>query len=736
MAPTSKAATTITASTWTKRLVPGAIVEYWVQGALHLGLIVEDCGTTVRVTDVSTATTTDEPTPSIVSHGEVISVWSQPPDRSTLAAALEVAHGLLESKDIHARILALHSERSRGTRAAFNSAAAGRVLFPNAPPLAASIAAARLIGTENAHFKRGPPGQGWRALPRAVAATREAAEFVKAARAALKGDRDALHCPAARAFLNALEVCAASAASPHKALARVMGELGYKPTAGAAAMLLGDLGLWARVRTGKRSPLVMENSATADDDVAVQKAPEWTFPAEILEMGRQIRMRSRDRRVQWLSGEMEADEVRRNLLDESSTAFCVDDRNTNFLDDAISVRMLQGGAVARVFVHIADVASLVEAGTPLDVAARDRAQSMYLPLRPLHMLPPPVMEAASFSTSLPTEAVTVQVDFDLKERRVQKWRVYPSVIPVVTRLSYDDVDQIIASPARSMVGMLSAQGCSELRALCRVAPLLAAAVADARRRVITRDPNAVSDVRLVRRATHGREYREARVLMYRDGGAHSVIADLLASAGAILREHAHRTHIAIPEAAGARTYAIRCGTAPMRRYADLTTQRQIRGALFGQPIEGRAEMDALRAWLSRRSAAVMNTVQQRRQMALFESLAATCARQRAAAKRDFAVVLARVGTITVSKRGVINVAVSLSEMGIESQAGVSHKILQHAQDVCAHMKKVDEEKASKSELLQSVLRLALPAGTEVRLRIDKVNAEKLALTASVIGASK
>ena len=101
----------------------------------------------------------------------------------------------------------------------------------------------------------------------------------------------------------------------------------------------------------------------------------------------------------------------------------MDDKNTRFLDDAVSVQVVSSNVV-RVFIHIADVDDVVRSGSSVDNLARERGFSLYLPLKPLHMLPAAVMEAASFSMMKPTKAVTISIDVDLVSESVSDWQVY------------------------------------------------------------------------------------------------------------------------------------------------------------------------------------------------------------------------------------------------------------------------------------------------------------------------
>ena len=66
--------------------------------------------------------------------------------------------------------------------------------------------------------------------------------------------------------------------------------------------------------------------------------------------------------------------------------FTIDPATAKDFDDALSVQEEGGGY--RAWVHIADVSAYVEAGSPLDRGASERAFTTYLPGRAAPMLPP------------------------------------------------------------------------------------------------------------------------------------------------------------------------------------------------------------------------------------------------------------------------------------------------------------------------------------------------------------
>jgi ribonuclease R len=127
--------------------------------------------------------------------------------------------------------------------------------------------------------------------------------------------------------------------------------------------------------------------------------------------------------------------------------FTIDPETAKDFDDAISARAEDGGI--RVWVHIADVSAFVPAGTPLDIGASHRGNSVYIPGRVAPMLPPQLADdLCSLRPHVERLCLTTEVLFD--ERLEPGEPVfYRSVIRSDERLSYGQAQQILAGAAQA-----------------------------------------------------------------------------------------------------------------------------------------------------------------------------------------------------------------------------------------------------------------------------------------------
>jgi len=119
--------------------------------------------------------------------------------------------------------------------------------------------------------------------------------------------------------------------------------------------------------------------------------------------------------------------------------FTVDPETAKDFDDALSFRQEQDGT--RAWVHIADVAQFVPAGSPLDLGAAERAFSTYVPGLVAPMLP---HELADDLCSLRpnVDRLTVTVEFPPQGEP----RFYRSVIRSDARLTYPQAHERKAEP--------------------------------------------------------------------------------------------------------------------------------------------------------------------------------------------------------------------------------------------------------------------------------------------------
>ncbi len=136
--------------------------------------------------------------------------------------------------------------------------------------------------------------------------------------------------------------------------------------------------------------------------------------------------------------------ARRDLRELAT--FTIDPVSARDFDDAISAERLDSDPVhprVRVWVHIADVAAYVPEGSPVDVEARERGTSVYVPGAVEPMLPDALSgDACSLVPGRERAAVTVELE--LHGAEVSRCAFYRSTIRSDERLDYDRVDRIFA----------------------------------------------------------------------------------------------------------------------------------------------------------------------------------------------------------------------------------------------------------------------------------------------------
>lgn len=133
--------------------------------------------------------------------------------------------------------------------------------------------------------------------------------------------------------------------------------------------------------------------------------------------------------------------------------FTIDPDDAKDFDDALSCEWVTGvqpggfeaaGKGAwRLGVHIADVSRYVHLGSSLDLEARDRTCSVYLPDRVLPMLPPKLSEdLCSLRPGVPRLTLTVDLYLD-KGAHLLAYEIYPALICSRQRLSYPQVQEAL-----------------------------------------------------------------------------------------------------------------------------------------------------------------------------------------------------------------------------------------------------------------------------------------------------
>ncbi len=112
----------------------------------------------------------------------------------------------------------------------------------------------------------------------------------------------------------------------------------------------------------------------------------------------------------------------------------IDNSDSSDADDAVSI---EGD---RIWIHIADVASYVDAHSDLDIFAQKRVSNLYLPDQIFHMLPPKLSEACSLGAGEKSNAVSI--GFILNEFEISDIQIQLSQIKA-TKMSYEEADKAL-----------------------------------------------------------------------------------------------------------------------------------------------------------------------------------------------------------------------------------------------------------------------------------------------------
>ena len=290
------------------------------------------------------------------------------------------------------------------------------------------------------------------------------------------------------------------------------------------------------------------------------------------------------------------DDLDRRDLSELFT-ITIDDADTRDRDDALSIETPEDG-LYRVGIHITDAGALIGPGSALDVAADRRMSSLYLPEHTISMLPPAVSAGSgSLNPGELRAAVSVIVDLTATGE-VTDWKVVKSIIQSDHALAYQEADAAIDDAVHPLH--------SELNLLHRTAMSLRAARdakgalnIDRGELTVKVDSEGAIDVRVVPRNAPARSLIEEYMVLCNSLLAiYCVNNDLpapfrsqslpdMSDIRAQVPEGALRTYLMTRRLTAA-TVSAKPGphgglgvdaytqaTSPLRRYPDLTVQRQI-----------------------------------------------------------------------------------------------------------------------------------------------------------------
>ena len=281
-------------------------------------------------------------------------------------------------------------------------------------------------------------------------------------------------------------------------------------------------------------------------------------------------------------------------------AVTIDDEDTLEVDDALTVR--RSGSETILGIHIADVSAFVKKGDLLDDEASRRSSTVYLPTTTVPMFPERLStDLGSLKSGVDRPAFTVEVRFDEQGTQLG-YRIARTTIHVETRLSYDQADTAIEA------------GDVLLQTLCRIAdqlhrsraergaitfrrPELKIRVHDGDIQLKKIDPRSpsrflVSELMILANglaadfaSVNGlpviyrtQEPREAAVI------EDTSLSDALAFER--IRKTFKRSRLSLTPGlhSGLGLGAYTQASSPIRRYADLITQRQFTARLKGEPL--------------------------------------------------------------------------------------------------------------------------------------------------------
>ena len=276
-------------------------------------------------------------------------------------------------------------------------------------------------------------------------------------------------------------------------------------------------------------------------------------------------------------------------------AFSIDDETTTEIDDALSVTPLEGGRW-RIGVHIAAPALALAHDSPIDLLARERMSSVYMPGDKITMLPDPLVARYSLDAGREVAALSLYLDVSADGSDIEASHSRVERVPIAANLRHEQVSaQVTEASLESDAGARALPFGPALQVLWRVT---LASVARRERMRGKPEPRFRADFSF--RIDRGPEGERVRIEQrLRDAPLDRIVAEMMILAnshwGGLLAEHAvpgiyrsqqagrvRMSAQALPhEGLGVSQYI--WATSPLRRYVDLVNQRQLLALLRDQP---------------------------------------------------------------------------------------------------------------------------------------------------------
>jgi exoribonuclease-2 len=219
-----------------------------------------------------------------------------------------------------------------------------------------------------------------------------------------------------RQRLEQIERYAINPDNPVKLAQDTLSELGRPQTSPASFELLVDLGWW--------SP--HENLSLRRSQIPVQ------FPPKVVEVAQKL-IESSDAGLILQESRLDLSHLK---------VYTIDDESTQEIDDGLSVETLPDGR-QRLWIHIADPTRLLSPGDELDLEARRRTTTLYLPTGMIPMFP---VQLATGPMSLVQGRICYALSFGVlldEAGAVSEYIIHPTAIKPTYRLTYEDVDEML-----------------------------------------------------------------------------------------------------------------------------------------------------------------------------------------------------------------------------------------------------------------------------------------------------
>jgi exoribonuclease-2 len=285
--------------------------------------------------------------------------------------------------------------------------------------------------------------------------------------------------------------------------------------------------------------------------------------------------------------------------------YTVDDESTLEIDDGLSLEFLSDGR-QRIWIHIADPTRWLMPGDELDLEARRRSTTLYLPTGMIPMFP---SELATGPMSLVQGRICNALSFGVVLNSlgaIEDYEIHASLIKTTYRLTYEDVDEMLE---------LGVQAESELEAIANWA----------QQRKAWRQSQGAISISMPEASIKVKD-DDILIEVLEDSQARQMVAEMMILAGEVAAHYGQTHQIPLPfrnqpqpelppqeelqllPAGPVRACAIRrCMprselsvtparhaslglelytqvTSPIRRYSDLLTHFQIKAHLRGAPL--------------------------------------------------------------------------------------------------------------------------------------------------------